>query len=36
MLLSALIKGATATFFGALVWMGALMLIDYLRLGRWY
>jgi hypothetical protein len=34
MFISALIKGATATLFGAVVWMGALMLIDYLRLGR--
>jgi hypothetical protein len=34
MFISALIKGATATLFGAIVWMGALMLIDYLRLGR--
>jgi hypothetical protein len=34
MFISALVKGATATLFGAVVWMGALMLIDYLRLGR--
>jgi hypothetical protein len=34
MFISALVKGATATLFGAIVWMGALMLIDYLRLGR--
>jgi hypothetical protein len=34
MFISALIKGATATLFGAVVWIGALMLIDYLRLGR--
>ena len=36
MFISALIKGATATLFGAIVWIGALMLIDYLRLGRPY
>jgi hypothetical protein len=34
--ISALIKGATATLFGAIVWIGALMLIDYFRLGRPY
>lgn len=36
MFISAFIKGATATLFGALVWLGALLLTDYLRLGRWY
>jgi hypothetical protein len=32
--ISALIKGASATLLGAVIWMGALVLIDYLRLGR--
>jgi hypothetical protein len=31
---SALWMGATATLVGALIWMGAIMLVDYLRLGR--
>lgn len=34
MFISALVKGAAATLLGALIWMGALLLIDYLRLGR--
>ena len=34
MFISALIKGATATLIGAIIWMGAIMLTDYLRLGR--
>ena len=32
--ISALIKGASATLLGAIIWMGALMLIDFLRVGR--
>ena len=31
---SAFIKGASATLLGAVIWMGALMLIDFLRVGR--
>ena len=31
---SAFIKGASATLLGAIIWMGALMLIDFLRVGR--
>ena len=31
---SALVKGAFVTLLGALIWMGALMLIDFLRVGR--
>jgi hypothetical protein len=34
MFISALMKGALATMLGAMIWMGALLLIDYLRLGR--
>jgi hypothetical protein len=34
LLSSALIKGATATLGGVLLWWVALMLVDYLRLGR--
>ena len=34
MFFSALIKGAVATLLGALIWWGALLLMDYLRLGR--
>ena len=34
MFISALLKGALATLIGALIWIGALMLVDYLRLGR--
>ena len=36
MFISALVRGATATFIGALIWMGALLLLDYLRLGKPY
>jgi hypothetical protein len=36
MFISALVKGATATLLGAVIWIGALMLIDYLRFGRPY
>jgi hypothetical protein len=34
MFISALLKGASATLIGAMIWIGALLLIDYLRLGR--
>jgi len=34
MFISALLKGALATLIGAMIWIGALMLVDYLRLGR--
>jgi hypothetical protein len=34
MFVSALVKGATATMLGALIWFGAIALTDYLRLGR--
>jgi hypothetical protein len=34
MFISALIKGACATLAGAIIWWGALLLMDYLRLGR--
>jgi hypothetical protein len=34
MFISALMKGALATMLGAMIWMGALLLVDYLRLGR--
>jgi hypothetical protein len=34
MFISALLKGALATLIGAMIWIGALMLTDYLRLGR--
>ena len=34
MFISALVKGAAATLIGAVIWMGALLLVDYLRLGR--
>lgn len=34
MFISALLKGAAATLVGAVIWMGALVLVDYLRLGR--
>jgi hypothetical protein len=36
MLISALIKGSSATLFGAALWLGLLLLVDYLRLGRPY
>jgi hypothetical protein len=32
--ISALVKGASATLLGAIIWMGALMLTDFLRVGR--
>jgi hypothetical protein len=34
MFISALVKGATVTLLGAIIWMGAIMLTDYLHLGR--
>jgi hypothetical protein len=34
MFISAFIKGAVATLLGAMIWWGALFLMDYLRLGR--
>ena len=34
MFISALVKGALATLLGAVIWMCALLLVDYLRLGR--
>ena len=34
MFISALVKGATATLLGAIIWIGAIVLIDYLRFGR--
>ena len=34
MFISAFIKGATVTFIGALIWIGAIVLLDYLRFGR--
>jgi hypothetical protein len=34
MFISALVKGCSATFFGAALWLGLLLLVDYLRLGR--
>jgi hypothetical protein len=34
MFFSALVKGATATLLGAIIWIGAIVLIDYLRFGR--
>ena len=34
MFISAFVKGATATFIGAIIWIGAIVLIDYLRFGR--
>jgi hypothetical protein len=34
MFISALLKGAASTLIGALIWIGALLLVDYLRLGR--
>jgi hypothetical protein len=36
MFISALAKGAIATLIGAIIWIGAIMLIDYLRLGHPY
>lgn len=36
MFISALAKGATATMIGAIIWIAAIMLVDYLRLGRPY
>lgn len=36
MLISALVKGSSATLFGAALWLGMLLLVDYLRLGRPY
>ena len=34
MFVSALVKGAAVTLIGAIIWIGAIMLIDYLRWGR--
>ena len=34
MFISALLKGAAATLVGAVIWIGALLIVDYLRLGR--
>lgn len=34
MFISALMKGALATLIGAVIWIGAIVLVDYLRLGR--
>ncbi len=36
LLSSAMIKGATMTLLGAIVWWGTLIAVDYLRLGRWF
>ena len=34
MFISALVKGAAATMLGALIWIAAILITDYLRLGR--